>query len=114
VARLYGVRQEQDRLEWNCRLPEKASRVRYEQPTPRGTAVLEVKRHGSGMVATLTVAGTQKLAIQGGAVRVVTDAEGAPLHLVGTEARPVTVHTRTPHRQAQWTVAPDARVAVKM
>lgn len=114
VARLYGVRQEQDRLEWNCRLPEKASYTRYEQPTARGTAVLQVKRHSSGVVATLTVAGKQKLAVEGGAVRVVTDADGAPLHLVGTGAQPVTVHIRMPHRQATWTVAPDANVTVEM
>lgn len=113
VARLYGVRQEKTRLEWNCRLPEKASRVRYEQPTPRGTAVLEVKRQGSGMAATLTMAGKQKLALEGSAVRVVTDSEGTPLHLVGTESQTVTVHGRMPHRRAQWTVAPDAMVAVE-
>ncbi len=114
VARLFGVRQERDRLEWNCRLPEKANNLRYEQPTPRGTAVLEVKRHGSGMAATLTLAGRRKLAVEGGAVRVVTDTEGMPLYLVGTDAQTVTVHMRTPHRQGSWTVAPDASVAVKM
>jgi hypothetical protein len=114
VARLYGVRQEQNRLEWNCRLPEHASHVRYEQPTPRGMATLEVKRHGSGMVATLTVAGKRKLGMEGGAVRVVTDADGTPLYLVGTEAQPVTVHMRMPHRQAKWAVVPDAKVMLEM
>jgi hypothetical protein len=79
--RLYGVRPLDGEIEWNCRLPEGAkeivtnSRLAELRTTPRGS---ELKLSG------------RTIAQIAGPVRLVTNAEGKPLRIIGTEPTPVT------------------------
>ncbi|NQU44499.1 alpha-L-rhamnosidase [bacterium] len=85
ISRLYGVRAETDRLEWNVRLPEGATRFAYSIETKRGQAEL---RHEQGE-AVLSLGGKNLLRVAGTG-RVVTDLDGNPTALVGTELKPAT------------------------
>ncbi|MGE5645617.1 MAG: MGH1-like glycoside hydrolase domain-containing protein [Acidobacteriota bacterium] len=80
--RLYGVRRQGAEFEWNCRLPEGAAACR----ASLGAAQLATTRDGSE----LTLDGRTVLHVLG-ACRVVTDAAGKPLRLIGTEPRPTEV-----------------------
>ncbi len=85
TARLYGVREEAERLEWNCRLPEKASHCRFTMRTQSGTVELltrRTKEHGA--VSELRLSGKLMLTVSGDTARVVTDTSGKPVQLVGT------------------------------
>jgi hypothetical protein len=104
--RLHGVRREHHGLEWNCRLPENSRTASFTLPTPRGTAVL---RH-SAEESALSLAGRELLRVRGVA-RIVTDASGQPLRIVGTHAAPVDVMlTRPGGRRRAVKLAPDAVV----
>jgi hypothetical protein len=95
--RLYGVRPEAETLEWNCRLPETAASVSANW----GSAKLETDRKGS----TLTVAG-KPVARLTGVVRVVTNAAGKPLRLIGTESTTVTVSLESGGRTRSYLAQP--------
>jgi hypothetical protein len=79
VWRLYGVRRDGDRIEWNCRPPENSAKTVASVKTPRGTAELQ---HASGNSA-LSIAGKPVLRVSGTA-RVVTDLDGKPISITGT------------------------------
>jgi len=90
VARLYGVRAAgggaAGALEWNCRLPDGATESLYRRETPRGTAELTVTAAaGGGQVAVLRLGGRHVAEVAGGPCRLVTDAAGIPIDLIGTE-----------------------------
>ena len=80
VPRLYGVRLEDGKLEWNCRRPEGASCSRYSMDTSFGTAEIESGDRGS----VLSVAGKPVLKVEG-KCRVITDRQGTILKAEGTE-----------------------------
>lgn len=94
VARLYGVRDVGQLIEWNCRLPEGAKRSQYTLPTRHGTAVLSAQelteaqqtptRTAKGASSELTLGGKKLLTVRG-YVRVIADEMGKLLELVGTE-----------------------------
>jgi hypothetical protein len=106
--RLYGVRREGDRLEWNCRPLDNARESTFSLPTPKGMAQL---RHSAGESA-LSLAGKPILRVKGTA-RVVTDASGRARRLVGISREPADVRLEWPGgRTGVWKVAPNARRAL--
>jgi hypothetical protein len=76
--RLHGVRAEAGVLEWNCRLPEGASRTRFSLPLKGGGAELIHGRDSSE----LSLATTKLLTVKGTA-RIVTDEDGKALRVAG-------------------------------
>ncbi|MGH9401457.1 MAG: MGH1-like glycoside hydrolase domain-containing protein [Terriglobia bacterium] len=108
VARLYGVRREEETIQWNCRLPEGANQLRFSLPVLHGTAELSIqKTGGTAPSCNLTLAGKKLLTIEG-VVRVNTDAAGKPLSLLGTEPIASRVILTWPGgRQEQRTLLPD-------
>ncbi len=98
VSRLYGARQAGGEIEWNCRLPEGATESQFQMPTRQGMAELATRAAGAGAgrarggdaappsetSSELILAGKKLLTLRGRA-RVVTDARGAVVRLVGTE-----------------------------
>jgi len=110
VARLYGVKQEGDALQWSCRLPEGASDSFFALPTSRGTAELSIRKSGAASVSDLTLAGRNILSLSG-VCRVNTDAAGKPTSLLGTEPAPSRVALSWPDgREETRTVAPDQKI----
>lgn len=106
LPRLYGVRKEGGRLEWNCRLPEDASFSVYRLDTPGGEAEL---RYQDGM-AELKLEGTSLMKVSG-SCRVVTNLDGELLELLGTESSPVQIEIRELERELRsWTVQPNERI----
>jgi len=73
------ARQEGTQLEWNCRLPGNSSEAAFSAATKTGTALLRQTRKE----AILTLVGKNILSVKGTA-RIVTDAQGKPLRIVGT------------------------------
>ncbi len=65
-------------IEWNCRAPEKAAKTEAAIQTKRGAAVLTHAQKESA----ITIGGKTVLRVNGVA-RVVTDADGKVLHVVG-------------------------------
>ncbi len=101
--RLCGVRPEGDTLEWNCRLPEGAASV----STTWGTAKLETDRGGS----TLTAAGKRVAHVQG-AGRLVTNASGEPVRLIGTEPETVALQLETGGKPRSYSLAPNQIISL--
>ena len=100
TARLHGVRREGGALEWNCRLPARATQSSYQQDAARLT------QNCSG--ATLTLEEKTLASVQG-ACRVVTTAAGVLTHLVGTAGETVNVTLTRPGQPPQeFTLALDA------
>ncbi len=91
VSRLYGVRLEEDQLEWNCRCPEGAAWSRYGLPTPEGWAELEVEKD----IARLRLNDRLVLTVQG-ECRIITNLEGRWLDAVGTNLSASAVQIFTP------------------
>ncbi len=100
VSRLYGVRERQGSLEWNCRLPEGAQQSQFSTRSQHGTAELVTRASGAAArpardlpeaalrepSSELILAGKTLLTLRGRA-RLVTDLRGVPVQLVGTEPR---------------------------
>jgi hypothetical protein len=121
VSRLYGVRQANGLIEWNCRLPRGAKESRFLLPTRRGTAELVTRAAGpaagqprggkapSAFAASseLILAGKKLLRVRG-SVRVVTDPQGALVRLVGAEpsAQQITLDWPGGHG-AEFSLRPD-------
>jgi hypothetical protein len=104
VWRLYGVRRKGGELEWNCRLPEGASSCTSEV----GAAVLKTAAGGSELL----VSGRRVLEVAG-TVRVITDARGKALRLVGTQSTPVQVTLKWCEGKTRtYALTPDAVVKV--
>jgi hypothetical protein len=79
VWRLYGVRRDGDRIEWNCRQPANSAKTVASIKTARGTAELQHASDGSA----LSLAGKPILRVVGTA-RMVTDVDGKPTAITGT------------------------------
>ena len=106
--RLHGVRRTKDQLEWNCRPPENARKSTFSLPTPKGMAQLEHSLLGSA----LSLAGKPILQVEGVA-RVVTDASGKGLWLVGTLGEATEVRlTWSGGKSVVRRIAPNARLAL--
>lgn len=106
--RLYGVRRQGATLEWNCRLPEGAASVHSAVGTARGIAELKTSRKASE----LRLDGRAVLRVRG-TVRVVTDAAGKPLKLVGTEPAVAEIGVRWPSgRTSSFRVPPDTAIPI--
>ncbi|MGB6199299.1 MAG: hypothetical protein WBF35_07115, partial [Candidatus Acidiferrales bacterium] len=104
VLRLYGVRREGDRIEWNCRPPGNSAKTVASLKTPRGTAELQ----HTGDSSALSLAGKPILLVLG-AARIVTDLDGKPISITGTADGAVDVRLHWPggkHRSI--TIAPNA------
>lgn len=101
--RLYGVRPEGETLEWNCRLPERASSVSAEW----GTAKLET----APQVAVLTLAGKPVARLRGTG-RLVTSAAGKPLRLIGTEEAESKIELETGEKTRKYSLKPGEVVAL--
>jgi hypothetical protein len=86
VARLYGICLEGEQLLWNCRLPDDATRSEYRLQLPAGEAVLTTTREQSVLAL-----GDRVLARVNGECRIVSDARGEGLRLVGTALEPASV-----------------------
>jgi hypothetical protein len=78
VWRLYGVRRDGDRIEWNCRQPANSAKTVASIKTARGTAELQHASDGSA----LSLAGKPILRVFGTA-RIVTDLDGKPSAITG-------------------------------
>jgi Mannosylglycerate hydrolase MGH1-like glycoside hydrolase domain len=96
--RLYGVRDENGELEWNCRLPEGSAECVW------AVAAAELRTTAAGSV--MSIAGREVLRVTG-EVRVVTRADGSPTQLVGTSEREVVVRLRRGGRETRHSVRPD-------
>ena len=96
--RLYGVREQDGELEWNCRLPDGSSGC------VSSVANAELRTTATGSV--MSIAGREALRATGEA-RVVTRPDGTPVRLVGTSDResPVTLHRAG--RETRHSVRPD-------
>jgi hypothetical protein len=106
--RLFGVRREEDKLEWNCHRPDGARETTFSLETPKGTAEL---RHTADE-SSLSLGGKPVLRVQG-TVRVVTDPSGKVLHLVGTSAETAEVRLAWPSgKTVVRRVAPNTRQAL--
>jgi len=106
--RLYGVRPEGERLEWNCRLPEGPHETVFSVATKTGTASL---RHSQGE-AILTLAGKNIAQVRGGA-RLVTDLQGKPLQLVGTAQEATEVSVTWPNgKTKKCHVQPNSMISI--
>jgi len=104
--RLFGVRWENDRIEWNCRQPDNAARTTFALRTPRGTALLQ---HTVGE-SVLSLGGKELLRVKG-AARIVTDTNGKAISLVGTDAEASEIHLSwAGGRHLVRQVAPNAAV----
>jgi hypothetical protein len=80
VSRLYGVRFGQETVEWNCRLPEGATRARFAVQNAAGRAELMQDRSGAQLVWNgRTIRRVRS------AVRVVTDHRGRAIRMIGTD-----------------------------
>jgi hypothetical protein len=78
VWRLYGVRRDGDRIEWNCRQPANSAKTVASIKTAHGTAELQHASDGSA----LSLAGKPILRVFGTA-RIVTDLDGKPSAITG-------------------------------
>jgi len=108
VARLYGVRQDEDGLEWNCRLPEGASTTQFWLPTPNGKAHLCARADG----CELLLAGKSVLSVQG-TCRIRTDAQGRPVCARGTAPEPQEVTLTWPDgASVSLTLRPDEEILI--
>jgi len=91
VWRLYGVRRDGDRIEWNCRQPANSAKTVASIKTARGTAELQHASDGSA----LSLAGKPILRVFGTA-RIVTDLDGKPTAITGTSDERVEVRLSWP------------------
>jgi hypothetical protein len=91
VWRLYGVRRDGDRIEWNCRQPANSAKTVASIKTARGTAELQHASDGSA----LSLAGKPILRVFGTA-RIVTDLDGKPTAITGTSAERAEVRLSWP------------------
>jgi hypothetical protein len=106
--RLYGVRQEGTQLEWNCRLPGNSSEAAFSAATKTGTALLRQTRKE----AILTLAGKNILSVKGTA-RIVTDAQGKPMRIVGTGGQDSEVEAFWPNgKKKRIRVLPNAALSI--
>lgn len=78
VWRLYSVRRDGDRIEWNCRQPANSAKTVASIKTAHGTAELQHASDGSA----LSLAGKPILRVFGTA-RIVTDLDGKPSAITG-------------------------------
>lgn len=102
IWRLHGIREEGGRIEWNCRLPEGASRSMFSLKSRSGT--LELAAEGGAF--TLRIAGRNVLRVRGTG-RVITDASGKGLQLVGTNVEAVRIHLDLPGGVREYHLKPD-------
>jgi hypothetical protein len=108
VWRLYGVRREGERIEWNCRPRANSAKTVATIKTPRGTAELQ---HASDS-SSLSLAGKPILRVFGTA-RVVTDLDGKPIALTGTADANVEVRFEWPNgKHRKFTLAPNATQSI--
>ncbi|MBZ5582358.1 MAG: alpha-L-rhamnosidase [Acidobacteriia bacterium] len=103
VRRLYGVVQNGETLEWNCRLPEGAG----ECSVTSGAAILKNNKAKS----VLSLAG-KDIAEVSGEVRVITGTDGSMRKLVGTAGSKVQVTIRRNGSRKGYSVAPDQTIAL--
>jgi hypothetical protein len=94
--RLHGVRTEADKLEWNCRVPEGASHTRFSLPLKGGAAELS---HGPDSSELFLK--TKKLLTVKGTARIVTDAKGKALRIVGIGPDTTQVGLLWPNRKTK-------------
>jgi len=102
VWRLYGVRDEGDSIEWNCRLPEGAHSTKFSLKTRNGSFELS----GGPAGFALSVAGKTVLRARGTG-RVITDARGTALKVVGTAANATRLHLEQAGRMHDYLLKPD-------
>jgi hypothetical protein len=108
VWRLYGVRRDGERIEWNCRQPANSAKTLASVKTPRGTAEL---LHANGS-SSLSFASKAILRVVGTA-RVVTDAEGKVLSISGTSDQAVEARLEWPNgKHRKFRIAPNATQAI--
>ncbi len=106
--RLYGVRQEGTQLEWNCRLLENSSEATFSAATKTGTALLRQTRKE----AVLTLEGKNILSVKG-TTRIVTDAQGKLLRIVGTAGQDAEVDVSWPNgKKKKIHVQPNAALSI--
>lgn len=104
--RLYGVREQDGELEWNCRTPAAQGEAVFELRTAGGGARLV---HAGGK-SSLFLKGKNILTVEGTA-RIVSDRYGKPLRVVGTENEEVVCKLHYPNGSTGvLRVAPNAVV----
>lgn len=106
--RLYGLREQDEELEWNCRTPATAGEAVFELRASSGGAKLT---HAAGK-SQLSIRGRNVLTLEGTA-RVVTDSHGKPLRIVGTEDQETVCKIHYPSgRTRSIRVAPNAAAEI--
>ncbi len=120
VSRLYGIRKERNRLDWNCRLPQGAATSRFILQTSAGEAELVTRQDRKGSLqddpevrSELSISGRKCGEITGEA-RLETDLRGVPQTIVGTASQAQSITLRLPHRkESTLAIAPDQRITLE-
>ena len=107
VWRLYGVRGNDDEVEWNCRLPEGSATCVSSGKLPGGGAELRNTATRSQLLI-----GGKGIAEVEGEVRMVTDLRGRPLRLIGTAQTPAVVVVRRLGKQKRYSIRPDEVISL--
>lgn len=109
--RLVGVCEEADALHWNIRPGHAAAKeTRLSMQTDTGRAAAMAYRDGG---ADVSLGGKGIGRIAGGAVRLVTDKQGQPSHLIGIDSKTQTISVRLTGRPPRrLTVRANQRVAL--
>jgi hypothetical protein len=106
--RLAGIYEDQDKLQWNVRPGHPASdHALFRLNTDEGSTA-EMRYEGAG--ASLLFNNEPICSIEGGAVRLVTDKRGKPLHLLGIREMPEHVIFRRHNRVLKKSPAPNELV----
>lgn len=80
TARLYGIKKVEDKLEWNCRLPEAAGVSLYELDSGNGRAILKNDKENT----LISIENGEKYSVKG-TCRVITSKTGCMESILGTE-----------------------------